>query len=428
MNPRIQLAVLSLLFVMLASCSGVNPSVSPDTKVLTAWFHSGRQSERETIAEQVERFNASQDEIFVKLNVIPEGTYNGQVQAAAVAGDLPDVLEFDGPFVYNYVWQGYLVALDERISEPTKNNLLSSIVEQGTFRGKLYSIGTFDSGLALYARRSKLEAIGARIPTSPGEAWTTDEFHTLLTDLAAQDEDGQVLDLKFNYDGEWYAYAFSPVLQSAGGDLIDRSDFQAADGVLNGPEAVRALTSLQAWIQDRLVDPNIDDAAFTQGRVAISWSGHWDYRRYAAAAGDDLVLLPLPNFGKESKTGQGSWCWGITNKCRHPAAAARFLEFLLQTDEVLAMANANGAVPATHTAVAKSELYKEDGPLHLLVTQLTTGYSVPRPRTPAYPVITSAFQDTFADIRNGADVQEALDRAVATIDQDIADNRGYPSR
>ena len=44
------------------------------------------------------------------------------------------------------------------------------------------------------------------------------------------------------------------------------------------------------------VDPNIDDAAFTKKRVALSWVGHWVYQDYVLAAGDDLVVLPLPNF------------------------------------------------------------------------------------------------------------------------------------
>jgi multiple sugar transport system substrate-binding protein len=41
-------------------------------------------------------------------------------------------------------------------------------------------------------------------------------------------------------------------------------------------------------------------------------------------------------------------------------------------------------------------------------------------------VITSAFQQAFADIRNGGDVQTVLNKAVAVIDQDIRDNKGYP--
>lgn len=419
-----------LLWIPIAGCGGKErpPEAEPDALVLDAWFHSGRRDERRTIQDQIERFNASQDDVYIRANVIPEDTYNGQVQSAALAGDLPDVLEFDGPFLYNYVWQGNLRPLKDRLGDEIKNDLLPSIVEQGTFRGEFYAVGTFDSGLGLYGRRSALESVGARIPESPSEAWSVSEFEEILGKLAEADADGAVLDLKLNYDGEWYTFAFSPPLQSAGGGLIDRTDYQSAEGVLNGEASVEAMKEMQSWIEREYVDPNIDDAAFTEERVALSWSGHWDYPRYADAVGDDLVVLPLPDFGTGTKTGQGSWCWGITSNCQHPDEAARFLRFLLQPDEILAIVDANGAPPARRSAIARSELYGEDGPLRLFAQQLAEGYSVPRPRTPAYPTITDVFQGAFQDVRNGADVQATLNRAAAAIDEDIRDNEGYALR
>ena len=196
--------------------------------------------------------------------------------------------------------------------------------------------------------------------------------------------------------------------------------------MLDGPEAVAALEQVQGWITRGRVDPNLDDAAFTEGRVALSWVGHWEYPRYRKAAGEDLLLLPLPDFGHGSRTGQGSWNWAITAGCKRPQAAAAFLRFLLRPEEVLKMTAANGAVPGTRSAVARSPDYRPGGPLHLFVAQLET-CAVPRPRTPAYPVITSAFQQAFQDLRNGLPVQPALARAAKVIDQDIADNHGYPS-
>jgi len=412
---------------MLASC-GNDAAEEGGPLRLAVWVHSGQPGERETIAAQVERFHAAQDDVRVHLEVIPERSYNAQVQSAAVAGELPDLLEFDGPYLYNYVWQGNLRPIDDLLPADLRAELLPSIVEQGTFAGRLYSVGTFDSGLALWTRRSKLEEAGIRVPTGPADAWSADEFDRALAALAARDDDGAVLDLKLNYPGEWLTYAFSPIVESAGGDLIDRDGYLSAKGVLNGPQARGALERVQRWFQKGYVDPNVDDAAFVEGRVAISWVGHWEYPRYHEAAGDDLCLVPLPDFGTGSKTGQGSWNWGVTASCAHPEAAAKFLAFLLRPEEVLAMANANGAVPATRPAIARSKLYGPGGPLRLFVDQLTGGYAVPRPRTPAYPVITSAFQQAFLDIRHGADVGEALDKAVATIDQDIADNQGYPMR
>jgi multiple sugar transport system substrate-binding protein len=418
------LLICSLALII--GCSEQQDHQLPDLSVLTVWAHAGQAPERKVLEQQVKRFNSLHADIQVQLTFIPEQSYNAQVQAAAIAGKLPDLLEFDGPFLYNYVWQGHLEPLDKLLSAKSQDELLPSIQKQGYYLGKLYGVGTFDSGLGLYASRSALKAAGVRIPSGPGNAWTGDEFSTVLAALASRDPDGKVMDLKLNYSGEWFTYAFSPLLQSAGGDLIDRSEYQSAQGVLNGPPSVRAMQALQSWFSRGYVDSNVDDAAFVSGRVSLSWAGHWEYSRYAEALGNDLTLLPLPDFGQGSRTGQGSWIWGITKRSKDPQAGVRLIEFLLQPNEILAMTAANGAVPATRTAISRSPLYGEKGPLQLFTRQLQGGFSVARPQTPAYPVITSAFQQAFVDIRNGGDIQNAMDKAAAAIDQDIRDNKGYP--
>jgi multiple sugar transport system substrate-binding protein len=60
------------------------------------------------------------------------------------------------------------------------------------------------------------------------------------------------------------------------------------------------------------------------------------------------------------------------------------------------------------------------------VTQLEQGVAVPRPQTPAYPTITSAFSTAFANIVQGADPRTELTNAAQTIDQDLQDNDFYP--
>ncbi len=426
------LGMLGSLLLGLSGCSTQFGKAAPAYRpgILRVWAHAGQAAERQVLEQQVKRFNVSQTGTTVELTFIPEGSYNSQVQAAALSKDLPDVLEFDGPFVYNYVWQQNLVPMDKLISASVRQDLLPSILQQGTYQGRLYSVATFDSGLGLYGRRSKLQAAGIRIPKGNKDAWTVAEFDRALAGLAARDPDKQVLDLKLNYRGEWATYGFSPIIQSAGGDLIGRGKDGTTNSSLNSPVAVTAMQSVQNWIKKGYVDPNIDDAAFTGDRVALSWVGHWAYKDYAKAVGKDLVVLPLPNFGKGSKTAQGSWNWGITTNCpaqKCQKSAMQFLEFLLQPPEVLAMANVNGAVPGTKRAIAKSALYAPNGALRLFAEQLLAKETVPRPQTPAYPVITSAFQSAFANIRNGLPVKTALDRAATAIDVDLQDNQNYPN-
>jgi multiple sugar transport system substrate-binding protein len=404
------------------------PAVKEKVKI-TVWFHSGKGEERDTLDAQVADFNAMQDEVEVEAVRLPEGSYNEQVSAAALAGDLPDLLDFDGPFVYNYAWAGHLTPLDPYVSDELKADFLPSIIDQGTYGGKLYALGTFDSGLAIWGNKAYLEKAGVRIPTGMEDAWTLDEFNDALEKLQALDEVEYAIDFKMNYgQGEWYTYGFAPIIQSWGADLIDRSDYQSADGVLNSPEAVEALTWFQSLFEDgyAIVEPPGDDDFYGRKIAALAFVGHWMWTPHSEGLGDDAILLPMPKFGDKAVTGMGSWNWGITSQSEHPEAAWKFLEYLVDPDQILRMTDANGAVPARKSALAKSDLFGEGGRLNVFVQQLEGGVAVPRPITPAYPTITESFAEAVQNIVTGADVKGELDKAVEKIDQDIEDSQGYP--
>jgi multiple sugar transport system substrate-binding protein len=416
--------LVTLLVAGSACSSGGEGAGLPQVEV---WAHVGQEAERAVLEAQAARYNRLQDSVEVVLEFLPEGSYHAQIQAAAVADRLPDLIDVDGPYVPSLAWQGHLRPLGDLVADPLLGDLLPSILEQGTWRDRLWALGTFDSGLGLYVDRSALDAAGLRLPASPDEAWTVEEFEAILAALAQEDPDGAVLDLKLNYDGEWFSYAFQPAIRSGGGRLLDLgADPPEAAGSLDEAATVRTLATLQRWIVGGLVDPNLDDRAFADGRVAVSWSGHWDYPGYAEALGDDLAVVPLPDFGEGTRTGQGSWMWAVPARSTRASAAVAFLSFLLRPDEVLAMTRANGAVPGTRTAGRRSATYGPGGALALL-RQLESGYAVARPRSPAYPFVSSIFQDVFEVVRNGAPLEPALRDAARTVDREIRDNRGYPS-
>lgn len=426
------LVVLTLLLVVSIVMPGATQAQDEPIKI-KLWHHGGPENEADANREQVQRFNASQDAIEVEYVEQPGGAvagsgYNDAVNAAAVAGDLPCILDLDGPNLYNYAWAGFIMPLDGFISDELRADLLPSLIDQGTYKGSIYALGQYDSGLALVGRKSLLEKAGVRIPTSIEDAWTLEEFNDALAKLQVLDDVEYAIDLKMNYGaGEWFTYAFSPVLQSWGGDLINRETYMSAEGILNGPEAVAAMT----WFQDlfnqgyTIISPP-DDYEFVNGTAALGWLGHWMTTSYYEAFGDDMVVIPMPDFGMGAVTGMGSWAWSISSQCEHPEAAWEYLEFALNPDEILAITDENGAVPGRFSALEKSDLFGEGGRLNVFVQQLESGIAVPRPVTPGYPAITSAFYTAMDNIIKGADVQGELDAAVDKIDQDIEDNDGYP--
>ena len=410
-----------------STCDGKLSGTIPT--YITAWFHdSGANTdEAQILREQVSAFNATEQQVQVKLITLPVGDYAQQVQAAAAHGGLPDLLDFDGPNLYNYAWSGKLKPIDSCVSKSLREDLLPSIIEQGSYANRQWGVGTFDSGLGLYVRPSILMKAGIRIPSSPADAWTADEFTTVLQRLRQAGFE-RPLDLQLNEPNpEWYTYGFAPAVWSAGGDLIDRTDYRTVDGFLNGPGAVNAFTIMQRWFTQGYVDPNATGDAFEQSRSPISWIGHWFYDRYSKAFPGDIRIVPLPNFGERTATDSGSWQWGITSNATDGDAVWRFLQFLLRPAEVLRMTRANGAIPATRSAVRISPDFAAGGPKHLYIEQLEDGVARSRPQTPAYPALSAAFARAFNEaVLQERPVGASLDAAARRVERDLSEHQYYP--
>lgn len=420
--------------MLLASCSsgGDGTSSAGDgTGDVEVWAHQGKDSEVAALQDAVANFNASQSDVNVNLTLIPEGDYTTTVQSTS-ASDLPDVLELDGPTLASFIYDAKVAPIDGYVSKDTLDNATVGSANEGTVDGTLYALAQFNSGLGLCANGPMLDDAGVSYPDSIDSAWTADEFLSALKTLAAANDSGYALDIKENYGlgGEWGTYAFSPLLQSAGGNLIADNK---ASGVIDGAESVSAMEAFQSWLP--YVDPDEDDSALVDGRVAISWCGHWLYPGYSEALGNDLVILPLPNMGTGTKSGAGSWTWGMGANTQQGAAAGAFLDYLLNDENVGAMTAANGAPPATKSGFAADALYSPGGPLELWGQQLEAGcnadsvtsdcVTVLRPLTAGYPVITSEFAGALAAIATGDDVQSALTGAATAIDQSFSDNNDY---
>ena len=410
---------------ILAASTMLASAASAQTQ-LSLWYHGAgsANAEEALVNELVAEFNASQSDYVVSIETFPQLAYNDAVGAAALAGTLPDILDVDGPVMPNWAWAGYMqpLGIDDSILE----GFLPGPI--GSWNGEIYSVGLWDAAKAMTTRRSTLEKYGIRVP-SLDEPWTGDEFNAALATLQASGDFEYALDLGMAWTGEWYPYAFSPFLQSFGGDIVDRSTYQTGEGVLNGDEAIAFGEWWQGLFADGLVPGTSQDAAaretgLLEGKYAISWNGNWAAPPVVEAFGDDALFLPAPDFGNGPVIGAASWQFGVSATSENPEGARAFIEFAMKDRWFSAFSDGTGLIPPTASAAADTKFYAPGAPLEVFYS-LSEGQALVRPVTPGYIVQAKVFEKALADIANGADVADTLDAAVDEINEDIQANQGY---
>lgn len=392
---------------------------------LTLWSHgAGSAAEINVITTIVEDFNASQDDWEVMVEPFPQAAYNDSVTAAALSGDLPDILDVDGPIMPNWVWAGYLAPLD--IDESKLEGFLPGAI--GRWNGELYSVGFWDAAIAIFARKSILEKHDIRIP-SLEEPWTKDEFDEILVKLKESGEFEYPLNLGMADKSEWYPYAFGPILASFGGDIVDRDTYQTAEGALNGDAAIEFGEWWQSLFERDLAPGTSQDPAdwqngFAEGKYALNYTGNWIALPAVEKFGDDMLFLPAVDFGNGANIGAASWQYAVSATSEHKDGANAFIEFALQDKYYAAFSDGIGVIPPTRTAAAMSKYYSDGAPMEIFY-DLSEQQAMLRPVTPGYVVQSRVFRKAVSDIADGADIATALDGAVDEIDADIENNQGY---
>lgn len=429
----VSLAALTMVAVVTGCSVGsdAESQAGDGTGKIEVWASQGQEAEVAALQGTVDKFNASQSDVEASLKVMPGDTYT-QTISNTPASKLPDVMAMDGPTMASFVYNKKISRLSDYVSHGTIDNATAGAIAEGTNDGELYGLAQFDSAIGLLGNKAILESAGVRVPTSIEDAWSADEFADVLKKLAAVTPSGKAIDLREQaFAGEWGTYAYSPLLYSAGGSIFEDNK---ASGALDSSASVEALTTFASW--KPYVASSPDGKAFPNGQVGLLWGGHWLYPEASAALGDDnVVALPLPDLGEGAKADAGSWEWGIGSSTQNGKAAGVFLDYLLNDESVAMMVEANGAPPATQSALENASLYQSGGALELWGEQLARAcasdevtsdcVSVYRPVTPGYPTVTTKFGSALSAIYGGADPQAELTKAAQAIDSVFADNNYY---
>lgn len=389
------------------------------------WVQFSEESaEGQVMVNSIKEFNEqNKGKYQATVNYVPRsgsgGGYEDVLNAALTTDSLPDVFTLDGPNTAAYAASGMLQSLDGKISN--FDDVLPSIVEQGTVDGKFYAMGYSESGVGIYYNKKMLEEAGVDLSTLPtvDNPWDWNQFNELLATLHDHYKK-PVLNMGFDDHSEWLLYAFTPFVWSSGGDLTD-AEGKTATGYLDSKESVEAFEFIQSLVKNEYSTITPVEYGFHIEEYPLYMSGSWTMQQLDSEYKDvEYSIMPYPASptSKESVSPTGSWAYGMSATTEKGEAAATLIDFLSSEEQLYNMSMGNFVLPSRRS-VADKMLEEVSEPMKLLIEQNTkTGKA--RPVLKNYPQVSRTFQETVTEatyFEENPDIQELLKRKAEEMNQ-----------
>ncbi|MEY4462318.1 MAG: hypothetical protein RLY98_858 [Bacteroidota bacterium] len=410
-------AAVALTMVVGASASIVSAATKTKEVTLSYWRPQASGPEDKFFLDRVAAFNkANAGKIKVKMESITRGNsfaYEDKINAAVASHTLPDIVSLDGPNVANYAASKILIPLDKYFTKTDKNDFVPSIVQQGTYGGKFYAVGLLESSVVLFYNKTIMDKYGIKPPTNIKNAWTWDQWYDVMKKTSGNGVMGTNM---INDKGEWMTYAFEQLWVSQNTDIVSK-DGKKATGYVNSTKGIKAATFLQKLAKEKLFNIDPTPTEFEEGKAATKLGGPWNISGFAKYPNLKWGITYFPKApGGKSTAPSGSWAIGVSTDSKHPAEAAKFLQFMTNKTSSAGIATATN-MPASRKSAYDILPQYNKAPLNIIKEQVTT-VSNARPLTPAYPVLTQKFAESLADIMMGADVKKSLDKVAKLYDDE----------
>jgi ABC-type glycerol-3-phosphate transport system substrate-binding protein len=382
--------------------------------------------------QAVEAFEAEYPDINVELEEYPFTQLFDviEIKLGSQSSNF-DVVLTDATMVSGYAYRGFIAPLDDYYTEEEKAVFAPALVDSGSCQGSFYTPPIKNSSHVLFYNKDLLDAAGLEYPSvDPEERLTWDEIVEMSEAIMAASSDPTVYGLTFEQISR--PYQILPLVNSAEGEGIG-PDGMEVEGYVNGPGFTRAMQ----WYSDihntygiapKGVAPSETIGLFTAGKIAFICANIFDYRTFEATEGLRYGFAPFPSFADGvPATPTDSFHIGVSNFSENKAAAAEFVKFFTSGKGNDAFCSARGEFSARVGELQKyfDDPQYDEEPLSIfrLAAYEAQNTAAPRPKSLGYREWESVIGATIEDIRNGADVEKALDAAVSSIEVKLAPYR-----
>lgn len=399
-------AALSVLSLAACSSDGAESADGTTQLDMVVW---GGDTDKAAYQERIDMFEASQDKVTIKLQLIPSEQYEQKVQTMIASGDGPDIMQVaEGVNIYSS--KNQIIPLDDLI-ESSGLDLTERFGPVGdlySYEESVYAIPDRSGAMILYYNKDLFDAAGVEYPTAE---WTTEDAQAAMEKLTIP------ADKQWGYGGAgWWAQWWSFAYQN-GGEMIN------AEGVptVDSPEVVEALQ----WANDLTYKYHVSpttaeyadmgpdmggDPAFAAQTVAMNTTGFWGVGTLLEAD-FNWDIAPMWQGSEQAVSAFGSGL-AISRDSDKSEQAFAAIDFLTDAEAQKVIIDKAQDVPA-NLAVQQSDAFLKPSWATREVNMAAFGESAEfiftAPLIPEWNEMQAAFTDNLGTFWNeGGDAQAQL--------------------
>ena len=430
MKLRRHLIVLLFAVVLVVACSGPpaaawptgaperNAAIEDAPITLRVWLAADYFSQS-PIRDLVSDFQQAYPNIKIDLTGYEWEEMAANVRLAISQGAPPDVAH---QHAFAMGAQGMAEPLDDLWQQwGATDQFMPGALEDVTWQNRRYGVPLDINALFMIYSKSAFAAAGLDLP---GNDYTYDRLRGDLERLTTDDHSRYGMALS---SSGWDMYG---LLRSQGGELMHERDGKVTV-TLDAPEIATTLRFFADLGKRQLgtlppPQPRQSDhpvALFSQGKVALFFSGPWDLARLETEAPPSVYAevgtarLPVPHPGATSASVQGGGSLFVPKGAAQREAAFEFMKWAVSDRYALRMAKEMGRYPV-RTALYQDPYFGEEPLLLPFLDQLITArpYKL-EAYASAHRIWSEAVQDAFApDADIDAILHDAQQRAQQAID------------
>lgn len=348
-KKSLTLATSALVAATLAltACGGADTSEKVGTAddpvtIRFAWW--GNDSRAKTTYAVIEAFEKENPGIKVKAETTEFSSYWDKMATQVAGGDMPDVITMSGSYPSEYASRGVLLDLDTLKEGIDLSKFAPGTAELGQIDGKQYTVTAGVNAMSMVVDPAVFAAAGVALPDD--ETWTWEDYKSIAADISKNSPAGTFGTTPMSNDSflaVWARQGGEPLYKDDGSALGISAERMTAWMALNlDLQKAGGSPSASQVVEDGSAQP--EQTLMGQGKqgMKISWSNQMN-----SYSGNELSMMKLP---AESQQG-GTWLrssmeYAISSKSKQKEAAAKFVSYLVNSEDAGKLIKSDRGMPA----------------------------------------------------------------------------------